>query len=456
MTIRRSAIAIAAWVLGLAGLEAQRAAPRPGIDWPAFRGLQATGVADNAPLPSTWDVPAGKEVRWKTTIEGLGHSSPVIWGDRIYITTAVSGAADNSLRPGLYGAITSVNDDSVHTWKLICLDKSTGKVLFSKNILSEVPKVKRHMKSTHANTTVATDGTHVVAMLGSEGLYAFTMNGEVVWKKDFGVLDAGYYMVPDAQWEFSSSPVIHDGVVLVLADVQKNSFLAAFDLNTGAERWRTARTDVPTFGTPTIHSANGRTTVIVNGWHHTGGYDFTTGREVWKLDGGGDIPVPTPIVAGGLIYITNAHGSLSPVYAIREGAAGDISLTGGATSNKYVAWSVPRDGSYMATPIVYRGVLYVCRWNGILGAFDPASGERLYQERLGEGTSAFTASGVAGDGKLYFTSEEGDVFVVAAGRSFELVAKNTLGELVFATPAISEGTLFFRTGQSMVAIGTVP
>jgi outer membrane protein assembly factor BamB len=191
----------------------------------------------------------------------------------------------------------------------------------------------------------------------------------------------------------------------------------------------------------------------VNGWHHIGAYDFNTGREIWKLTGGGDIPVPTPVVGPGLVFVTNAHGSMSPVYAIRETATGDISLGKDQTANANVAWSVPRGGAYMATPLLYRDLLYVVAWNGIMLALDPKTGERAYQQRVGDGTTAFTASPVAADGKIYIASEEGDVFVVKAGRTFEQLAKNPIGEVTMATPAISEGVLYFRTGQSIIAIG---
>jgi outer membrane protein assembly factor BamB len=290
-------------------------------------------------------------------------------------------------------------------------------------------------------------------MLGSEGLHAFDMAGKLLWKKDLGHLDAGFYMVPEAQWEFGSSPVIHDGVVVIQADVQKNSFLAAFDAASGKELWRTARQDVPTWGSPTIHQVGDQTQILVNGWRHIGAYDFKTGREIWKLKGGGDIPVPTPVVGHGLVFITNAHGPMSPVYAIRQTATGDISLAANETSNANVVWSVQRGGAYMATPILYRDVLYVLAWNGVLLAFDAKSGERLFQQRLGGGTSAFTASPVAADGKIYFMSEEGDVLVVKAGRTFELLATNSLGQIGMASPAISEGVIYFRTGKGIIAIG---
>jgi outer membrane protein assembly factor BamB len=202
-----------------------------------------------------------------------------------------------------------------------------------------------------------------------------------------------------------------------------------------------------------VHEVNGRTQLIVNGWKHIGGYDFKTGKEIWKLQGGGDIPVPTPVVENGLIYITNAHGPKAPVYAIREGATGDITLGDGETANAGVAWSAARDGGYMCTPLVYRGIVYIVKYNGVLTAYDAKSGEVKYQQRLAGGLSAFTSSPIAADGKVYLASEEGRVFVLKAGAAFEVLAENDMGESVLATPAASEGRLFYRTQGKVLAIG---
>jgi outer membrane protein assembly factor BamB len=421
-------------------------------NWPSFRGANATGVAEGFKTPVAWNVEKSENVLWKTAVAGLGNSSPIVWGDRIYLTTAISGKADSSLKPGLYGDIAPVQDDTEHTYKVLCLNKKTGKVMWEKTAFKGVPKVKRHTKATHANATMATDGKHVVASFGSEGLYCYDMAGNLVWKKDLGVLDAGYYMMPTAQWEYGSSPIIHDGKVIVLADVQKDSFLAAFDVNNGNEVWRTSRADVPTWGTPTVHTEGGRTQLIVNGYKHTGGYDIKTGKEIWRLNGGGDIPVPTPVVAHGLVYITNAHGRIAPVYAIKTSATGDISLQGEETSNQHVAWVDRRGGSYMQTPVVYGDYLYNCRWNGILVCYEAKTGKKVYEERLGTGRSAFTASPVVADGKIYLASEDGDVYVVQVGPAFKLLATNSMGEVCMATPAISEGILLIRTQGHVVAV----
>ena len=425
---------------------------KPGVDWPSFRGIGGSGVAEGFPTATTWDVAAKKNIVWSVPVAGLGHSSPVIWGNRLCITTAISGKTDAGLKTGIYGDIVSVNDDTSHTWKLLCYDKTNGRTLVDKVIYTGVPKIKRHTKSTHANTTIATDGTRLIVMLGSEGLYSFDMNGTLQWKKDLGVLDSGFYMAPAAQWEFSSSPLLVDNVVIVQADVQKDSFLAAFDAATGKELWRTPRHDVPTFSTPAIHRAGGQTQIILNGWKEIASYDFKTGQQIWTMKGGGDIPVPVPVIGNGLIYVTNAHGvGGSPIYAIRETAKGDISLAPDTTTNAGIAWSVKADGAYLISPVLYRDQLYVTKTNGAFSVFHATTGERIYQGRLGSGTSAFTASTIAADGKLYFTNEDGDVYVVKAG-TFEILATNSIGGIGMATPAVSEGVLYFRTSTSLLAI----
>jgi len=455
MRCMRTPLASALLSLALVGavLAQPPAGPRAGRDWPGFRGIAARGVDETAAVPLQWNVPESKQVRWRVPVAGLGHSSPVVWNDLVCTASAVSGTPDPQLKVGLYGDIGSVLDTTSHRWLVMCFDKRTGATRWERTAKTGVPVIKRHPKSTHASSTLATDGQHLVAFFGSEGLYAYDLKGDLLWTKDFGTLDSGFFIAPEAQWGFASSPIIHDGRVIIQVDVQKGSFVAALDVRTGRELWRTPRADVPTWSTPAVVAMNGRDQVIVNGWKHIGGYDLETGKEVWRMTGGGDIPVPTPITGHGLVFITNAHGKMSPIYAIRPTATGDITLKEGQTSNAHIAWSYVRDGAYMQTPILYGDILYVCRDNGVLSAFDATTGKRHYQARMGNGSTGFSASAVAASGRLYFTSEDGDVYVVKAGPAYELLATNPLGEVAMATPAISESTFLFRTRNHLVAIG---
>jgi outer membrane protein assembly factor BamB len=428
------------------------AAAAAAADWPQFRGPQACGVDASQPLPVEWSVKTGRNVRWQTPVPGLAHASPIVSGDRIYVATAV-GPGDEELKVGLYGEIEPVEESGVHQWCLLALARDSGKVIWNGVGHPAVPRVKRHPKSTHCNPTPATDGRHIVTIFGSEGLFCFDTAGNRVWRNDLGPLDSGYYEVPSAQWGFASSPVIHDGKVIVLCDVLTNSFLAAFDLASGKEIWRTPRRDVPTWGCPTVVEAGARRQVVVNGWHHSGGYDFASGRELWRLDGGGDIPVPTPVFANGLIFLTSAHGNLRPMRAIRPEAAGDITPSDPAGTNAAIAWVHPRRGDYMQTPIVVSNRVYGCTDGGLLTCFDATDGKVVYSERLGGPAQGFTASPVSDGRKLYFPGETGKVLVVPVGDRFSVVATNDLDDLCMATPAISEGTLYFRTRSRLIAVG---
>jgi outer membrane protein assembly factor BamB len=422
-------------------------------DWPQFRGPDASGVDATRPLPVEWNVETGQNVLWQTPLPGLGHASPVISGDRIYVATAV-GPSDNELKVGLYGDIAPVKENGAYQWRLLAIERASGKIIW--NVLGHeaLPRVKRHPKSTHCNSTPATDGRRIVSFFGSEGLFCFDTGGKLVWKVDLGPMDSGYYVVPSAQWGFASSPVIHDGKVIVLCDVQTNSFLAAFDLDTGKELWRTVRTDVPTWGCPAVVASGERKQIVVNGWRHSGGYDFTNGKELWRLNGGGDIPVPTPIFANGLIYLTSAHGNLRPMRAIRPDATGDITASTPAGTNVAIAWVHPRQGCYMQTPIAVSNRVYGCTDNGVVTCFDGASGSILYSERLRGPAQGYTASPVSDGRHLYFPGETGKVLVVPVSTEFSIAATNDLGEICMATPASANGTLFFRTRGKLIAIGS--
>jgi outer membrane protein assembly factor BamB len=430
-------------------------------NWPSFRGANADGIAKSATTPPVWNVEKQENVLWKKAIPGLGHSCPIIWGDRLYVTSAVNQQHNAPLKVGLYGDPESAEDNEVQQWKVFCLNKNTGDILWQRTAHEAVPRQKRHPKATHANCTMATDGSSVVAFFGSEGLYCFDMDGHPRWQRDWGTLRTSpmvYNDQPDPkgvdlEWGFASSPIIHGNRVFVQCDVLTNGFVAALDLADGKDAWWTTRDDTATWSTPTILEGP-RPELIVNGWKHMGGYDLRTGEEIWRMSGGGDCPVPTPVVWNDLIFLMSGHGPRRPVYAIRTDATGEVSLRDGATTNRYVAWCALRGGSYMQTPVVYGDYLYSCHIDGVLSCYEARTGKQIYKERLGSGNDGFTASPVASEGKIYFTSEQGSVFVVKPGPEFTVLATNHMNEVCMATPAISAGTIFFRTQGHVVAVGS--
>jgi outer membrane protein assembly factor BamB len=420
-------------------------------NWPQYRGKQATGVAEGHEIPEMFDVESGENVKWRIEVDGMSHSAPVIWGDRLFLVTAVREDGEQELRVGLYGEIAPVEDESEFRFEVHCYDKSTGEQLWKRVAWKGVPAIKRHTKGSHAQSTPTVDDERVVAFFGSEGLYAYDHDGNPLWERNFGVLDAGFFRDKDAQWGFASSPVLYGDRVVVQCDVQEDSFLTVLDAKTGEDVWRVAREEEPGWSTPTVHVDEERSQIICNGWKHIGGYDFRTGEELWTAEPGGDIPVPTPIVAEGLTFITNAHGRFAPIFAIDLDATGHVSF---AEENKeYLAWGSTRRGNYMQTPIVYGAEVYFCADNGVLTCYDAKTGEKHYAERLDEGRSGYTGSAVAGDGKLYFTSEQGQVVTVLPGPVFEVIARSELGEEFMSTPAISEGVMYFRSRKHLTAVG---
>jgi len=422
-------------------------------NWPQFRGPIAAGVVEGQATPISWDASKSQNVRWKTEIPGLSHASPVVWGNKVFVVTAVSSAKDET-RFGLFGDVTPVKDNPKHTWKIYALDKQTGNILWERVASEGIPKVKRHPKSTHASSTPATDGKYLVVLFGSEGLYAYDLNGKQLWKQDLGVLDAGWFYDPDYQWEYGSSPIIYKDLVIVQADIQKNSFVAAYDLKTGKQLWKTSREEIPSWGTPTVYEGKTRSELITNGSKAIRGYDPLTGKELWKLTPNSEVTTPTPIVAHDLVYVTSGYRPIQPIYAIKLGtAAGDITLKDGKETNDFIAWSKQRGGPYMPTPLVYGDLLYICSNQGVLSAYNALTGERVYQERLGGKGGAFTSSPVASNGKIYLSSEDGEIFVVKAGPKYELLATNPVGEVMMATPAISDGLLIVRGLNHVFAFG---
>lgn len=419
------------------------------LNWPQFRGPNATGIADGQHPPITWDVESETNVKWKTPIPGLGHSGTILWGNRVFVTTAISGDPNPMVRTGNYGDVESVDDTSVHRWQVLCLDRDTGEILWTRTAFEGVPKIKRHLKGSQANCTPATDGKRVVACFGPEGLYCYNFAGELLWERDLSSIDSSFAIDKEYEWGFGSSPIIHEGLVILQCDLSYDSFIAAYSLEDGSQVWTTPRDEIPSWSTPTVWQNSIRTEIVTNAAQYARSYDPTTGEELWRLAKKSEITIPTPVPADDLIFVVSGNRPIQPIFAIKPGAFGDLSSEEGS-SGDYMAWSQLRGGPYMLTPIVYGPHLYVCSNIGVVTCYEAATGEEVYRERIG-GTS-YTASPVAADGRLYFVSEQGEVRVVQAGTDFELLAVNDLDDVCMAPPAISGGVLFVRSQHFVYAL----
>jgi outer membrane protein assembly factor BamB len=429
-------------------------APAPDADaWPSFRGPNASGIAAKQNLPDQWDVKSGGNILWKIPIPGLAHSSPIVWGDRIFLTSAISSQPNATFKPGLYGDGDASDDRTPQRWVLYAIDRRTGRVIWERVATEGVPIGKRHIKSTYASATPATDGQVVVASFGSEGVFAFDVNGHFRWKLALGHLDVGAYDIPSYEWGPASSPIIWNGLVIVQCDTQQDSFLVAVDKATGQIVWRTPREELPSWGTPNVLDTSAGPELVTNASNYIRGYDPETGVERWRLGGSSKITAPTPILADGLILVSSGRAPERPIFAVKPGARGDLTLPRGQTSAGAVAWSYTARGPYMPTPIAYGGLLYVLGNNALFDAYEIGTGETVFRARAPHPGSGFSASPVAADGRIFLSSEDGDIVVVEAGREFKTVAVNHMNELLMATPAISHGAMFVRTVSSLVAIG---
>jgi len=422
-------------------------------DWPAFRGGNLAGVGAGSP-PTTWNVASGAAITWRTALPGMGHSGPIISGSRVFVTTAVpaqGGATSLTLGDSSRAGIDSARDADRYEWRLIALDRASGKVLWSSVAHAGAPRVKRHVKASHASATPATNGDAVVALMGSEGLFCFNAaDGALRWKQDVGLMDVGLVGEPVYQWGPASSPVIAGNLVLVQNDQHNGSALSAYGMATGKPVWTSAREDMPSWATPLVASVGGRAIVITNSPTRIRAHDLQTGRELWHLNDGTQVKVPSPVLSGSHVIVTGGYAPGSrPTWAIPLAASVDAQ---GAVSPSGLAWTIDRGSPYTSTPLVYDGLLYMVTDAGILSTHDVTTGARVYQQRLAAG-AGISASPVAADGRVYFASEDGDVFVVKAGRAFELLATNNMGDVTMATPALDGNTLFVRTTKDLFAIG---
>lgn len=419
--------------------------------WPQFRGVSASGVGSGKP-PIEWDVESGKNILWKRKLDGLGHSCPISIDGRVFLTTAVSESNDEKVPTGFVGGSgESAIDSGTWRWQVAAFDLKTGIEIWRRTVASGVPTIKRHLKATHANSTPATDGKHIVACFGSEGLYCLDIDGQLLWKKDFGKLHSGPYDAPKLEWGFASSPIIHNDEVILQCDCLNTAFVAVLNISDGSEILRIKRDDVATWSTPLIVKTETETQLVCNGYRQMAGYNLESGERLWTLHGGGDVPVPAPLFAKGHIILSSGHGR-SSAYAISPAARGDI--TPGRDSREPASdgllWWEPRGGSYIPSPIIVGDFLYTCSDRGVLTTRDVNTGELIYQQRVG---GQHSASAVATEDRLYFSSEDGTVFVVNTGPDFKVAASNSMQEPIFATPAIVGDRLLIRTTHHLICIG---
>ena len=435
-----------------AAADTRPAARTAARNWPGFRGDNAAGNGDGQGAVVEWDVDdARRTSAGRRAIPGISNASPIVWGNRVFVVTAISSAGDKTFRTGLYGDVAPVNDLSEHTWKIYCLDKATGKIAVGARRLHG----RAEGQAPHEGQPGELDAGHrrparrrdvrLDRACSPRGTWTASRSG----RPTSACSTAAGSSIPTTSGalELADHPRQH---VIVQADRQKDSFIAAYDAATGKERWRTARDEISTWGTPTVFRAGNREQIVTNG-PKIRGYDPATGKLLWTLGPNSEVTVGTPVVGNGVVYVTGGYPPVRPVYAIKPTASGDISLPKDQTSNEAIAWS-NGEGTYIPTPIFYDGILYTCGNNGVVTAYDGTTGERLYRARVGGGGS-FSASPIAADGRLYFANEDGDIFVARAGRTYQEIAKNEMKEVIMSTPAISDGVVIVRTLGHVYGIG---
>ncbi len=436
--------------VGVAGFVApEEVAGSETVHWPAFRGSNRTGVGDGAEVATHWDLASGSGIRWDADLEGLGNSSPIVWGDRVYVTTAVATGIDQTLRTGLTGEGTPVSEEVEHSWKVIAFDKKTGDRVWETEIGRAIPATRRHFKATQANSTPATDGESIVVVFPTAGMAVLEMDGTVRWQLDLGGLNAGAFSDPGIEWGYASSPILVDGRVILQVDVHEGPYLAAWDARTGEELWRVDRDVAPSWSTPAIVEGSDGDELVVNG-STIHAYDPANGEELWSLGPNSELVIAAPVVSDQSVIVSAGYPPIKPIYAVPAGIRGDLAIAD-PVSDERLLWGHGRGGAYMPTPLLYRGVYYVIHHNGIFVTYDAGSGAALTKSRFSQ-RGTFTASPVAANGRLYAGTEEGLMYVLEADPEYAEVAVHDFGEPLMATPAISEGALFVRTPSRLLAI----
>jgi outer membrane protein assembly factor BamB len=414
-------------------------------NWPQWRGPTGMGVSLEKNLPAEWSTT--KNIKWKTAIAGRGHSSPIVWGKRIFLTTAIEGQVvpgakavkhvlDNNqefLHPDSIGA------DRSHRFKVICLDRDTGKILWEQTAFEGTPYDNRHRKSSYAASTPATDGKLVYAFFGTEGLYAYDMKGKLAWKADLGKLGT-------VGMGTGTSPILFENLVLMQCDEENggSSFIVALDKKTGKEVWKTPRKVQVSWATPLLVKTGTRAELIASGTEAIVAYDPRTGKELWQHAGVQSNAIPSPVANTDMVFVS-AGFPAKIAMAITLGGSGNLA--------EKVAWKYDKGTAYVPSPILYGDYLYLTTDRGILTCLDAKTGAVKYEGGRVPIPATFTASPVAVDGKILLTSEDGDTFIVKAGPVHEIIGTNTVGEPVYASPAIADGRIFIRAEKHLYAIG---
>jgi outer membrane protein assembly factor BamB len=411
--------------------------------WPQLRGERASGMAAGQNLPEAWN--RSENILWVVAVPGRGWSSPIVWGSRVYLTTVVNQSATKEPEQGFYRPMDVSTPEGEHEWTVLCLDTDSGRTLWQRVVHRGRPGHTIHVKNNYAPETPATDGERVVVYFGNVGLFCFNFNGEPLWSQKWAAKPMRL------GWGTGSSPIIHRERVYVQNDNEEASVLVALDKRTGAELWRTQRDEKSSWATPFVWEHDLRTEIVTSATARVRSYDLN-GKLLWELSGMSSICVPMPIAAHDLLIVSSGYefARPRPMYAIRPGADGDISLGQGQTENKFIAWYREPAGAYHPTPLFDGQRLYVLYSRGTLACFDPRTGQDVYgQQRLG---GSFTASPVACDGKIYCCDENGLTYVIQAGPEFKVLAQNNLNEMSLATPAIAGSRLYVRTLSHLYCI----
>ncbi|MBM3846876.1 MAG: serine/threonine protein kinase [Verrucomicrobia bacterium] len=418
--------------------------------WPQFRGPGAAGVSQQGKHPDRW---SGKEnVAWKTELPGRGWSSPIVWGDRIFVTTVVKHGDTEPPKKGLYfGGDRPEPSKAEHESKVICLDVNQGRILWEKVVHRGAPQTAIHLKSSYGAETPVTDGQRVYAVFGGLGVFAFTLSGEQVWARKLEPHATRY------GWGSAASPVIHEGKLILLNDNEVQAELSALDTKTGKDLWRKSRDEKSNWATPFLWRNDQRTELVVPGTGAVRSYDLD-GQLLWSLRGMSSIAIPTPCAGNGFVFVSSGYvgDKVRPLYAIRPGASGDISLKPGESHNASIAWSNPTAGPYNPSPVYHDGRLYVLYDRGLVSCFEAKTGRVIYdKERLPNGF-AFTSSPWVAGGKLFCLNENGVCYVLSTGDKFEVLHTNTLGDddMCMATPAMAGDRLFLRTAARIYAVAS--